>query len=361
MKNVVKRIVSLTLATFLSATVMYVPTQAAVENAQIEGLYFTDKFNNVVLNKECGVYTPNIVIKKDSGDKEFNGAKCLVAVYDQNNRMYSVSVIDVNDSSVVHGESIYGFDRMTIQGENIAYPDGGYAKAFLFDDLDKMSIFASSIDDRMAPDSNQYKGKITFNTSFENLIDDRFGVTKDEGIRKYTHNAEPEKMYNFENATEVYISSNFESDSLPVYQYGRTYDESSLVGGIAGTTVGGRSFQGPVWFYQYTNEVLSNEEIEYYDFVEGVYGTSGLRWKMPNTSANNPCIINFGYLWGQGNKNDTVMTFKAPYTGTIKITGTPYSLSANDTDGLSYRISKLLINLFLIYYYKPIIDLVIFC
>lgn len=66
---------------------------------------------------------------------------------------------------------------------------------------------AAAVDDAAAP-SEEYTGALVLPDPYKTLMDGRFTITKEAGVRNYSHNATPESLYDWNSATEVFISYN---------------------------------------------------------------------------------------------------------------------------------------------------------
>mgnify|MGYP004515992409 FL=1 len=314
------------------------------ENIKIESLFFYDEFGNVCLNagENEKSLMPCVVISKDTGNISLDNLKIAAAVYEKDGSLKDISLFSVNSESLLHGEKIYGFDRRTLTGDKLVFPKDGYAKAYLFESYPNIKPYTECAVQVLSADTVQPVGKLKLDVDtdhFSKLIDGRFEIRKENGVRKYSHNATYDKLFDTSGATNVYLTSSTTAEQYPVYRYGYGYDNSAKVGKLDGSASGGSCFQGPLWYFQYTKSIASTESVTYENLVAEA-DTVALRWKIALGGGNYPGFRNFAGLWGKGTAGDTVLSFKAPYSGTVKITGSPSALSASDTKGLMFRISK---------------------
>ena len=314
------------------------------ENIKIESLFFYDEFNNVCLNAggEEKSLTPCVVVSKDIGSVSLDNLKIVAATYEEGGSLRDVSVFAINQESLLHGEKIYGFDRRTLTADKLVFPKNGYAKAYLFESYPNIKPYTECVSYILKSNNAQPVGYLKADVDtdrFSSLIDGRFEIRKEEGVRKYSHNASYDKLFDTSGATNVYLSSSIGAVQYPVYQYGYGYDNSAKVGKLDGSASGGSCFQGPLWYFQYTKSIASTDSITY-EYLVPEADSVALRWKIAQGGGNYPGFRNFAGLWGKGTTGDTVLSFKAPYSGTVRITGAPAGLSAADKNGLMFRISK---------------------
>lgn len=170
----------------------------------MESLYFTDDNGMVVIELagEADIY-PNVCIRKDADTVPFSGS-IIVGVY-QNNSLESMNVFAAEDS-VDYTETIYGVTRTIFKGPKMSMGENTTAKAFFWNSLDGMKPFAKAVEAAPSPD-NQYYGVIEFPEPFRSVMDNKFTITKEPGARNYTHTATPYSIYDWSDATEIFLST----------------------------------------------------------------------------------------------------------------------------------------------------------
>lgn len=199
------------IALFLSLIMLFTITAAngvmaaKYNNLILESLYFTDSKDMVVVEPfgEKDLY-PNVCIQKNESATPLEG-KIIVAAYKQGH-LEALNIFSAENDSIRSTETVFGFTRTVFRGPAMDLPEDSEIKALFWESEGTMIPFGKEAY-AVPTVENQYFGEIPFPSPFKEKIDGRFTVTKEQGSRKYSHTATPEALYNWDDATEIFFSS----------------------------------------------------------------------------------------------------------------------------------------------------------
>ncbi len=249
----------LLVGTLLFSCLPYAAVAAeAYQDLILESLYFTDVDGMVKLSPiGRDNMVPRIALSKAEGNTDFSGTVTIEA-YGESGEVLATSSFELSADTVVFEETFSRVTRGVYAGSPMNIPAGAVGVRALYSGL--------TAEWNPAPAGSSYIGELIFPEPFDELMKN-FTVSKEEGVRQYSTTMSPDSLWDWSDATEIFLSSQVDYAATDVKN--RTGLEKSA-------PITGRNFAD-----NYKNGLYGNQDTFIFTIVDDFYGGT------PDATGNN--------------------------------------------------------------------------
>ncbi len=220
-----KRTLALLLSSLLLIPVALPMAVGAVTvSSMAEALYFTDESGLVQLDPlgRAGM-VPRVVLIKTEDGLGFSG-KMIVEALDASGAVVATQTINASERNLVHSESFFGVTRAVYKGEAMDLPEAATTARVRYLSFGGNELGVAHFDP--LPTTDGYVGKIHFPEPFASMMSGKFTISKEEGLRKYSTTMSAYTLYDWSDATEIFLSADLDhADSTIRRRTGLEKDE----------------------------------------------------------------------------------------------------------------------------------------
>ena len=173
----------------------------------VESLYFTDADGLVHIDPigRTGML-PRVAISKKESGTAFAG-KLVVEATNASGAVVATQTITINDAAIYHTETVFTVDRTVFVGAAMDIPATATAISVKYMSADGSEQYGNTAYWNPSPEGEGYVGQIIFPEPFKSLMEGKFTISKEAGIRQYSTTMSAETIYDWSGATEVFLST----------------------------------------------------------------------------------------------------------------------------------------------------------
>ena len=170
----------------------------------VEALYFTDKSGLVQLDAlgRCGM-VPRVVLTKEENGTAFYG-KLVVEALNEAGEIVASQTFNASKNTTLFTENVFATTRTVFEGEAMDIPETAVSARVRYLSIGGDELGVAYYDP--LPTSDGYVGKIRFPEPFSSMMSGKFTVSKEEGLRQYSTTMTAYTLYDWSQATEIFLS-----------------------------------------------------------------------------------------------------------------------------------------------------------